>query len=102
LADYPAFDANLTEAAEAVVGSGATFRFELADNLNFPHLAKIESITDCAGIEGWQTSWSMNPKFRGPIALREKPKFHHAPQIGAPDTRKRRNRSRRVTALAFV
>jgi hypothetical protein len=43
---YTAFDANLTEASEAVVGSAAMFRFELADNLNFRHLAKIESIVD--------------------------------------------------------
>jgi hypothetical protein len=48
---YPAFEANLTEAAEAGVGSGATFRFELADNLNFRHLAKIESISGNGGMQ---------------------------------------------------
>jgi hypothetical protein len=48
---YPAFDAKLAEAAEAVVGSDAMFRFELADNLNFRHLAKIESISGNAGMQ---------------------------------------------------
>jgi hypothetical protein len=62
---YTAFDANLTEAPEAVVGSGATFRLELADNLNFRHLAKIESIADCAGKPGCKATWSMNSKFCG-------------------------------------
>jgi len=46
---YTAFDANLTEAPEAVVGFAATFRFEFSDNLNLRHLAKIESIANCAG-----------------------------------------------------
>jgi hypothetical protein len=51
LADYTAFDANLPEAPESAVGSGAMFRFELSDNLNFRHLAKIESISVCAGMQ---------------------------------------------------
>jgi hypothetical protein len=48
---YPAFDVNLTEAAEAVVGFRAMFRFEFSDNLNFRHLAKIESISNFTGIQ---------------------------------------------------
>jgi hypothetical protein len=49
---YPAFDANLAEAREAVVCSAPMFRFEFSDNLKCRHLPKIESIGRQAETQG--------------------------------------------------
>jgi hypothetical protein len=82
---YPAFDANLAEAHEAVVGSAPMFRFEFSDNLKHRHLPKIESISAQRKTQAPRADRGQRILNAAAAARSRKPKFHHARQIATPD-----------------
>jgi hypothetical protein len=79
-----AFDANLADPTEAVVGGNAQLRDKFSEDLIFSHLAKIVSIFAARAFTSGallaDTSWSIECKERWrrfERALRQ-PKLHHA------------------------
>jgi hypothetical protein len=75
------------------------FRVEFSDNLNFRHLAKIESMSRRGQVQALRAD-------RGQRILNVwrqrafgKPKFHHARQIAPPDQAQRPQRAAQGAAL---